>query len=95
MRPTLGVSGFVELANFILRSGRASCSKRTKQPLSFRQHDCQSPFAGETHSPHKLSRPLEFYSVKTSCSVLKAEVSVFADTAPNFFANLTWSTARI
>ena len=35
------------------------------------------------------------YSVKTSCSVLKAVVSVFAGTAPNFVANLTLSTARI
>jgi len=41
------------------------------------------------------NRPSEAYSVKTSCSVLKAEVSVFADTAPNLLANRALSTARI
>jgi hypothetical protein len=48
-----------------------------------------------SHSQHRLSRTPEAYSAKTSCSVLKVEVSVFADTAPNLFANRAWSTARI
>jgi len=48
-----------------------------------------------SHSPYGLGRPPEIYSVKTSCSVLKVEVSVFADTAHNLFANRALSTARI
>lgn len=38
---------------------------------------------------------VESHSVKISCSVLKVDVSVFADTAPNFFASRALSAARI
>ena len=45
-------------------------------------------------SPAKPDR-LKSHSVKTSCSVVKVDFSVFADTAPNFFPNRDLSTARI
>ena len=38
---------------------------------------------------------LPSHSVKTSCRVLNAAVSVLGDTAPNFFTSLALSTARI
>ena len=37
----------------------------------------------------------ESHSARTSCSVLKVDVSVFGDTTPSFFASLALSTARI
>jgi len=37
----------------------------------------------------------ESHSANNSCSVLNVAVSVFAETAPSFFANRVLSTARI
>jgi hypothetical protein len=42
-----------------------------------------------------IAVPLTGHSVKTSCSVFKVAVSVFAVTLPSFFANRVLSTARI